>query len=330
MIPIINFHNDLLGCVENRLGTYDFNSREVMTSIPQMEEGGVRIETLAIGVLTLEDSVKKAQVQLELYQKLLNDYKDQVDSLSNYSEKSKKIHFLLALENASGLLEPGESFSLAVQRLEAIRAVDRVLYISFTWNHENIFGGGNTSKTGLKGAGEELLKYMHQQEIAIDFSHTSDALAHDILNFIDQNKLEIPLIASHSNFRPIKDVPRNLPDELTQELIKRGAIIGLNFVRHFIGDDPEDFLKHIEHALKLGGEDALVLGADFFGGLLIPEFLSSKHMLPMFQEGFGDSSCYPKFIELLKTRFDEQIIQKIAYRNGLTYLERILKRPTSF
>jgi len=49
-----------------------------------------------------------------------------------------------------------------------------------------------------------------------------------------------------------------LPDELTKELIKRGAVIGLNFVRHFIGDNPEDFLEHIEHAFKLGAEDALV------------------------------------------------------------------------
>jgi len=59
MVPVINFHNDLLGCVEGNEKKYDFNSREVMTSIPQMQEGGVRIETLAIGVLTLESSVQK-------------------------------------------------------------------------------------------------------------------------------------------------------------------------------------------------------------------------------------------------------------------------------
>ena len=329
MVPVINFHNDLLGCVEGNEKKYDFNSREVMTSIPQMQEGGVRIETLAIGVLTLESSVQKAQRQLVLYQKLLKEHKEQVASLSNYSKETKKIHFLLALENASGLLISGESFDLAVKRLEAIRLVERILYISLTWNHENVFGGGNASKTGLKEAGKELLKYMHQKEIAIDFSHTSDALAYDILNFIDQNNLEIPFIVSHSNFRPIKDVPRNLPDELTKELIKRGAVIGLNFVRHFIGDNPEDFLEHIEHAFKLGAEDALVLGADFFGGFVVLENLSSKLQLPMFQEGFADSSCYPKFIELLKTRFDEQVIRKITYENGLSYLEKLLKKSLS-
>jgi len=49
----------------------------------------------------------------------------------------------------------------------------------------------------------------------------------------------------------------------------------------------------------------------------------------MFQEGFGDSSCYPKFIELLKTRFDEQVIRKITYENGLSYLEKLLKKSLS-
>jgi len=41
------------------------------------------------------------------------------------------------------------------------------------------------------------------KQIPIDLSHTSDLLAEGILNHIDSQKLEIPVIASHSNFRAI-------------------------------------------------------------------------------------------------------------------------------
>lgn len=322
MLPIINFHNDLLGCVLESQKEPDFTARELLTSVPQMHEGGVQIETLALFSTTNAKSVDTLFKQLELYQTLLSKHTTQVDSIKNYSKESKKTHFLLAIENASGLLKRGEPFNLTIERLEKICSVERVLYISLTWNTENLFGGGNESSVGLKDPGRELLKHLHQKKIAIDLSHTSDALAHDLLNFIDQNNLEIPLIASHSNFRSVRDVPRNLPDDIAKELIQRGAPIGLNFVKHFVGSAPSDFYKHIEHGIKLGAQDNLSLGADFFGGIdLSPETLKTLS-LPLFFPDFDNSSCYPKFFEHLEKKFDRQLIEKIAYKNALNFLNQ--------
>ena len=73
------------------------------------------------------------------------------------------------------------------------------------------------------------------KKIAIDLSHTSDFLAHDILNYIDKMGLNVRTIASHSNFRKIAEVVRNLTDEIAKEILKRGGVIGFNLFKSFVG-----------------------------------------------------------------------------------------------
>ena len=69
-----------------------------------------------------------------------------------------------------------------------IREIGPILYISLTHHGENRFGGGNKADAGLKDDGEALLDYIDGKHIAIDLSHTSDALAHGIVNHIDRKE----------------------------------------------------------------------------------------------------------------------------------------------
>lgn len=324
MLPIVNLHNDLIGCIEFNESKWNFHSRALRCSLPQLIEGNIKFEILVIGTITTPDAVKKAKRQLELYTQLLTNCSKEIESFQNPQLTSNKIQTLLAVENASSLGDESDSFETIIERFEAIRRLEKVLYVSLTWNHENVFGGGNASNIGLKPYGKEFLLYLDQKNIAIDFSHTSDALAHDILNFIEQKNLNIPLIASHSNLRAICDVKRNLPDEIAKELYSKKAIMGLNFVRYFVGKTPGELIKHIEHAIKLGGEDALALGADFFDGFEVPSHLKSKYGAPYFFEELGDASRYPYFIEMIKPHFSEELIKKIAYQNALGFIEKYI------
>ena len=114
--------------------------------------------------------------------------------------------------------------------------VGNLFYIGLTHHLENRFGGGNFSKAGLKDDGKALLDYLDNKQIAVDFSHTSDALAYDILEYISKKNLKIPILASHSNYRPNFDHPRNLPDDIAKEIINQKGLIGLNFVRAFVNN----------------------------------------------------------------------------------------------
>jgi microsomal dipeptidase-like Zn-dependent dipeptidase len=306
-IPIIDLHCDLLGCVEQGKGKYTFDSPELNCSVPQLIAGNVSVQVLAIAAITLKDSSAVGQRQLALYDELL--------------ARDEDLRYLFAIENASALLSEEEELPLFFKRLEKAREVEDVVYISLTWNQENRFGGGNLTDVGLKEDGKAVLEYLDGKQIAIDFSHTSDALAYDILDFIEKKSVAIPVMASHSNYRAICQNDRNLPEEIAKEIIRRDGLIGLNFVRRFVGKTPDAFLDHIDYALSIGGEEAICLGADFYGALDVsPNLCPGKTDTTFFPE-FANSSCYPGWIELLRTRFPENLIKNICFRNANKVLE---------
>lgn len=137
-------------------------------------------------------------------------------------ESTNKIGIIPAIENASAICNEKEDLSIALERLTALqRRIGKLLYVSLTWNHENRFGGGNHTEKGLKNDGKLLVDYLCHKGIALDFSHASDYLAYDLLNYIEKKGLRLPLLASHSNMRSIADFPRNLPDEIAKEIIKK-------------------------------------------------------------------------------------------------------------
>ncbi|MCP5506432.1 MAG: membrane dipeptidase [Chlamydiales bacterium] len=295
-LPIFDLHCDLLAYLSEieKSSPLDEASR---CSLPLLEQGGVKWQTLAVFSEKKEGSRKEAKNQLACYRQMMRDFPE------------TPTNFLLAVESCCGLLEEEEPLELLFPRFEE----EQWLYISLTWKEENRFGGGDQTEVGLKPDGEVLLEYMDGKGVAIDLSHTSDALAEGIINHIDKKGLNLIPIASHSNFRAIKDHPRNLPDYLAKEIIYRGGVIGINFVRHFVGNEPQDFLNHVAHGLSLGGEEALALGADFFGGISLPAI---EHLKPFYQEPFSSSRCYPEFLKCLRKEFSEAQVQKIASQNA--------------
>ena len=91
-------------------------------------------------------------------------------------------------------------------------------------------------------------------------------------------------------------------------------------MRVFLGGcGPEDFIRQEEHADKLGLLDHLSFGADFFADHILPPELS--YMVPMFNSGFDNASCYPKVIALLEKHLPRAIVEKIAYQTLLEFLQ---------
>lgn len=321
-LPIIDFHCDLLGCVEHDEKKLNFESREINCSLPQLLEGNVCLQVFAVAAVTVKGSSLKGLRQYELYKKLLEQYPNQLASFRKLDFSKQKLYGIFAIENASVLIEEDEPLDLLFERLEMLHKQEDILYLSLTWNQENRFGGGNESKVGLKEDGKHVLRFLSEKNIAIDFSHTSDQLAFEILDFIHKEALKLTPIASHSNSRSIKDCNRNLPDSLIKEVSSLGGVFGLNFVRRFVGDDPYDFIRHIEHFISLGAGNNLCFGADFYGGLEVPRELIPGLSFPTFQKDFPNSSCYPEFLELLKKHLSADLVEGIANRNAWNYLVR--------
>jgi len=314
MIPIIDLHCDLLAYLSGNQNHTILDSCS-RASYPQLKEGGVQLQTMAIYTPTGKGSSKSGLRQIEIFEDLLHSKRD----CFHYGLQvgGNTVGIVAAIENLSSLIEEDEPLECIFKRLEEIHQKYPLLYLSLTWNSENRFGGGNETKIGLKEDGRAVLEFLHDKKIAIDLSHTSDSLAENILNTIEQKKLHITPIASHSNFRSIVDHPRNLPNEFAKEIMRKGGVMGINFVAKFLGDKlPEAFFRHIDHAISLGGEDFLCFGADFFYDLDSPNF---SHLRPFFHETYGNAACYSGLIKQLQTRYSNSLIEKISYKNIQQY-----------
>ena len=313
---ITNLHNDLLSYLiaHPQHSPFDAESR---TSFSQLRAGRVSSETFAISTITEKRSAKKGWRQAKLYKNLLKTYPE-------YLGLNGIINPRLAIENASSLLADVEPLTKGIERLHYIsREIDKPLYISLTWNMENRFGGGAHTKVGLKEDGKRLLEAMEGECHAVDLSHTSDALAFDILNFLAKKKLSLKVIASHSNFRTICDAHRNLPDEIAQEIVRQKGLIGLNAVRLFVGTTLSSILRHIEHAKKAGWGDFLGIGADFFSNKSVP--LAYRKKEELFFPELKNAADSPFLIKLIEKEFGKNCAQKIASGNASQFFKQLLK-----
>lgn len=305
---VADFHCDLLSYLAEDAShtAHDPISR---ASIPLLQEGGVGLQTLAIFTKTEKGSVEKGSKQAEVFFQLSQ----------KYPVFGKEIKTALSIENASSFCDENEPLEKGIERLDSwLKKAGKIAYISLTWNGENRFGGGNATSVGLKPDGLKLLRWMAEKKITIDLSHTSDRLAEEIL------AENIRPVASHSNFRAIANHPRNLPDAIAKEIGARGGVIGLNFVRVFLGSrGPEDFVRQLEHAEKLGLLDNLCFGADFFADQVLPPEL--QYLIPMFYPGFDNASCYPRVIELFLKHLPHAIVEKIAHGNLTRFFTDLLR-----
>ncbi len=322
-IPVIDLHNDLLTYLAHQPGRTPEEPAS-RSSYGQMQAGNVAMQVLAIYTVTGIKSVTEGKAQIDEYLKLLKYYPTLFSSFQGtLNIASPQISLLPAIENASGFASESETLSDAISRLEEyLKLLGRILYIGMTWDNENRFGGGNLSLVGLKEDGKHLLEWMHGKKIAIDMSHTSDRLAYDIINFIEQKGFEIPVIASHSNFRAISNYPRNLPDEIAKEIIRRKGLIGLNFFAPFIHQtDPTAIVRHVEYALSLGAENALCFGADFFYDADFSNIREKYQRENAFYPELSNSSVYPSVLALLeeKLKLKQEQLEKIGYKNVLTF-----------
>lgn len=183
-------------------------------------------------------------------------------------------------------------------------------FAMLTWNYENRYACGASAdqRRGLTEEGKELVKHLIDQGIILDISHLSDRGAEDLMTLTDK-----PIIASHSNVRSVCPRPRNLPEGLIRELIRRQGLIGINFFAPFVGENPqvEDLLRHMDVIFSLGGEDVLALGGDLDGcDGVFPAGISGVETVPVLRE------------RMEKAGFGAALIEKVFFENAENFIRR--------
>lgn len=180
------------------------------------------------------------------------------------------------------------------------------VYVTLTWNHENIFGGGAHSTWRLKHLGRELIKELNARSIAIDLAHTNERTFFEALEIADRP------VCSHTCFFDITENRRNITYDQVCKLNEKGGLIGLTFYKEFITSkktaDVGDVIRHIDWFCERFPHKNLCIGTDFNGCTDLPK-------------GFEDYSFEPLLREALENRgYARTTIDDILYNNLSTFL----------
>lgn len=160
-------------------------------------------------------------------------------------------------------IEGAEAIDCDPGRLEEAYA-QGVRMISLVWNIENSLTGSCVTGNGLSAKGKEFFRRAQRLGMIVDVSHLSER------GFWEMTELaEKPIVASHSNAKALCGHIRNLTDEQFKAICQLGGTAGLNLAGAFLSDSGvatfEDFRRHFDHFLALGGEGHIAVGLDLDG-----------------------------------------------------------------
>lgn len=334
--PVADLHCDLLAYLV--VGAMHGESRSIRddrcrVSLRQLREGGVALQTLAIFVMTAPEWTAIGGRQAEIYARLIEEQAEDLLAVQSAQDldalltDERRVGVIPAIENASAFAEEDEPLDRALDRFDQlVKLTGPVLYVSLTWNTANRFGGGNQAETGLTDDGKALLDFLADRGPALDLSHAGPRLAHDVLDYTYSKGLDLPVIASHSPYAGIVDIPRNLSDETAKEIANRQGVIGLNLLSRFLDGDPADcFVNQLKYAREIGVLDAQVMGADFFYEGDVPGF-DPETTPPDFHRGYDNAACYPRLLDDLRQGLDlsPEEVSDLAWGRIERFVKRIL------
>lgn len=179
-----------------------------------------------------------------------------------------------------------------------------VRLITLTWNWANEIADGvmESRGGGLTQFGKKAVRMMEEMGILIDVSHISEQGFWDVADVTTK-----PFVASHSCVKALCNHPRNLTDAQISCLIERRGGIGINFYPEFLSENGgcsvKEILRHMEHILKLGGENVLGIGSDFDGISTLPD-------------GMDGAQDIKILITAMQTEaWSDSLIQKVLFGN---------------
>jgi membrane dipeptidase len=156
-----------------------------------------------------------------------------------------------------------------------------VRIIQPTYNRRNLLGDGclEPADAGLSKAGMEAISRMNELGILVDLSHCGRRTAADAIKASKR-----PVAFTHTGCAALADHPRNRTDTELRAVADKGGVSGI-YVMPYLnnGRQPtaENVIAHLEHAIKVAGEDHVSIGTD---GGISPEVIDDA-----FRKNFADN-----------------------------------------
>ena len=173
--------------------------------------------------------------------------------------------------------QDGTPFGESLDRLDLFYDLG-VRIILFTYNLRNLMGDGclEPGDAGLSLLGRSLVARMNERRVLVDLSHCGRRTTLEAIELSRQ-----PVAITHAGCTAVADLPRNKTDEQLRKMADKGGVVGIYFMPYLrtVGQPmAEDVIQHLEHAVKVCGEDHVGIGTD---GLI-----SAINVTPDYREAY--------------------------------------------
>lgn len=171
-------------------------------------------------------------------------------------------------------------------------------------------GGGDH---GLTTKGKAFVERLNANRVFVDLAHVSRKGFWDALDVHDRSQ---PLLVTHTGVCGVHDHWRNLDDDQIRAVAGTGGTIGVMYEASFLGDGKfsgraERIVDHLDHIVKVAGEDHASLGSDWDGAIVTPRDMPTCLELP-------------KLVEIMLARgYKPERIKKILGANFLRVVEAL-------
>ncbi len=192
-------------------------------------------------------------------------------------------------------IEGGHAIQGDVSRIKELYTRG-VRFMSLSHLSNNELGGTSTPWFGNKPLtphGRDVLDAMGEVGMMLDVAHASPAMLPELLAHPKARPF-----CSHAGVQGATKLWRNLSDEVCKAIADKGGVVGIIFAPQFIGGRTLGHLvNHVEHAVKVMGEDGVAFGSDFDGMIPLPKGMRDVRDLPKLTQALIDRGMPTRIVE---------------------------------
>lgn len=208
------------------------------------------------------------------------------------ARRERKVGVIFTFQGAEPLGEDPD-------RIPMFRAMGlRVLQL--THNRRNLVGDGcmEPGNAGLSNLGHQVVERLNAERVVVDLAHGSQRTIREAIL-----ASKAPVLIGHTGCRALVDAPRLVHDAELRLMADRGGVAGIIFwpyIREQGQQMAADVIRHIEHAIRVCGEEHVGIGTDI--GLspvpVTPQFVkdNTEQIRGMIEDGVFEQGRDPNLL----------------------------------
>ncbi len=271
----IKLRGDDVGCLAEDIYAHAYSIDTMVFAgeppygyVPYFTESKVEaLRTSGITALSLCMTVPSVKVEFEgtlgtiqKWDQFINDHQDVLLKVTKFADieqakQTNRVGLIYNFQNTT-------PFGTSLEELATFVDVGiRQIQLSHDYRNFVVDGCRELTNAGLSRFGYRVVEALNEQKVIVDVTHVGEQ---SCLDAILHSKT--PVIFSHSGCYALCPHPRNVSDRNIKLAADRGGVFNVYNQSAWLTKDPsismDHFIAHIEHVIKIAGEDHVGMGTD--------------------------------------------------------------------